>query len=85
MPPLRFPLRFAAVIPRIVNRPGHAPQMLGAGLILDTVAVCENHAAGRSSVRADWRSRARQALPRLAGSLFVLKRNQQVNQRKSGV
>src|SRR4029077_556495 len=82
-PPLRLPLCFAAVVPRIVNRPGHAPQMLGAGLILDTVAVCENHEAGRSSVRADWRSRARQALPRLAASLFVLNLYQQVNLKAS--
>src|SRR4029077_2188307 len=44
-PPLRLPLRFATVIPRIIHRPGHAPQMLGAGLVLDTVAVCENHRA----------------------------------------
>jgi hypothetical protein len=43
-----------------------------AGCVFDAVAMRDYQGAGRSSVDADTRSRARGALTRFAGSLFVL-------------
>lgn len=45
MPPaLRVSLSSHAEIPSKIHRSSHAPQMLGAGPVFDTVAVGENHA-----------------------------------------
>lgn len=44
MPPMRLALCRTAKVPYIVHRASHAPQMFSAGLVLDTIAVCEDHA-----------------------------------------
>ena len=72
--PMRLAVCLATEIPDEIDGASLTPKGVArsAGCVLDAVSKCQDQGAGRSSVDADTRSRARGALTRSAGSLFVL-------------